>query len=210
MYRPDRIGPYNYFDADKIITQADFNVANFDTLDAPDNTGKLYVWIRSATVPDSLGFDTFFSDAVTLAATSMFSFGVAVSGTWFEHGLLFTMDSQVFIASDKDMLVLPWIGQLDASTITVTHSGQENDLTHGRWLGPDCMFSVGNQLVCSVKQSMNWLQLDEAVPSEEYPIAHGFTIINSSGSAANIDNIRASVSLHKYIEDLPTYEPVRS
>lgn len=208
MYRPDRIGPYGWFDGDKSIA-VDFAVANFDTVDLGDGSSTLFPWVTSVTVPESRNLESFFSDDVSLAAANVFSFGVPISGTFLKKGSLFSLDSIIVVVTDGPLAILPFIGQANSTPLTVVHNTTENQVSQGRYLTPTIQYSFGNVHMCGIRESINWLQVDDADPADENAILHGFAILNGSASASVITNIKATVCIEKYIRDTLIFDPVR-
>lgn len=207
MFRPNRIGPYGHFDGDDV--QTNFAVANFDAVDTADTGASIYPWVDSATIPEGRKLVSYLSDVVTLAAAMHFSFGTGISGVFLDNGVLFSMDSVVYIESDVDILIMPFIGQSDASPLTVVHNTIENVMANFRWLVPTVQMSQGTLHMCGIRQSVNWIQADDGLPADEFPIIHGFSIMNSTAGVATFQNIRAAICVQRYIADHQIFDPSR-
>ena len=217
MYRPNRIGPYLWFDADAQMTN--LNVVNFDSVDAASSTAPRYPWVPSATIPDEFSHHAFYENNVSLADDSTISIGAAVSGefTDYRKGPLFTVDSVVSFVQAGGLGVMFWIGQADASTLAVTHAAPENITTMWRPLGSSYthmsqhLDDGAQTLTVGLMRQIFWYQTDGSDPDDEYPIIHGVSIQNVGNSAAvSISRMWGYISIHKWINDIDVFEPVRS
>lgn len=217
MYRPNRIGPWPLVHVDKNpVIHTGANMANrIDTFPAesfivPDAT------IRTNTASRTQQIQT-----MTLSNNKTFSIGVALNGanpygaqaTDGERGFHLSVCGAIAIkltsvVVDFPVVALPFVARATNATLALSSAG--NNPFDDYFLVPaNSIQQAANYQVTSFNTSLVMGQYDGDDTYDSDPLYIGFLIRNLGVADENI-NLECSVSAHKFIKDLDTYDPPRN
>lgn len=210
MYRPNRIGPMGWFDGGMATTA--IAAANADLIDLQISASAPYSYIQSATVPVDRNHSFLWSESLSIDTIKWTAFAVPISGVYLAKGMLLTVDCYVSFNTDGQPIIIQgFIGQLNNSTILVTHAVIENLSTFFRPLGVEQFLIPGTipYQQARIRESIFWSQEDDSAPADENPIVVGFSLMNPSGTRIVMGSFHLFMSIHRYIEDIQLFDPNR-
>lgn len=209
MYRPPLIGPYPLLDLDRaaLAWPTAWNTAgNFNAVDTLTAAAKApHFW--SATVQEQYDFVAWVADvAMTLADGNAMSFGVCVSGTH-EAGKPMVYSGHVALSFDSPCQVDVWCARLTGSTVDVTRTAANNAVDSPLQLQHQVIYYANHTTGGWQGSFVSMDQEDDGFDTD--PVVLGCTLLNDTGGVATIENLSVTMSLHRYAEDIQSFEPAR-
>lgn len=205
MYRPDRIGPWPLITLESGPTSA----ASLTTA-AFSGTPNVEV-IGGIPEAKKAGSHIFTAD-VSIPAGEQGGFGFAISGAQlFDVGeyILSVAGEFLGFSSDEAVAVTPIVGRVSTNdvvfnTLTWWHLVQQISSEHSRASGAEIskmQSSCNTQLIMGDFQPIGSLQSNQ--------LFFGWWLANGGGTVATVEDIHASMSIHRYVEDLRPWDPNR-
>lgn len=216
MYRPNRIGP-------SMLVHIDEAIKAYGTLATAHKVAEnvINMIIPDATLRARTASRTFKGFA-SLTTSQFISFGVAVNGQNpagelagdGSTGFLVTVAGSVTLrhgthaAAEASLVPFAIIARADAAALE-TFATEPSNLCTG-WAAIPCQISNGAEFThMSFKETLIMGNFDGADTYVGNPLIGGFAINNTSAETQDAE-IRASLSIHKYVTDIDTYDPSRS
>lgn len=205
MYRENRIGPNMLFDP----TEATFTptllvgVLTASTQSAPV--------CKSATVPAEYNTIHMAHTPLSIATSKALSIGVPINGAHFgQLPNMFTIVGQASWVADQDLHGSFGFGMSDSSTIAVSVSAESNIMTKFNQLPTYHSGQINQAEYCSCKESLLSGGFSTDGTEVTNPHIAFFRLVNNSGGTATMVSLQVSLSVHKYLGSIDTYDPSRS
>ncbi len=205
MYRPDRIGPFPLATLES--TPHILSAINQDVI-------KVQPTIEVIGVPNLATKATavFFDSNATVNAGNQGAFGISVNGnTLHKAGEYIVAVSGTFLgwSAAEGLSVQGILGRLSASGPGVR--------TMSQWIHVPEMSSEFSRTstaeVSAIKSSVNTeIVMGDFAPNateSDLDLCFGFALFNVGTGVATVQSIHASLSIHRYVEDLHTFDPNR-
>ena len=215
MYRPNRIGPHPVLDFEigQTAWPTDWNT-NFNGPDSSITSQAVYPQVLSATVPEDYGQVAWSAEdaSIQLSTLQQVAWGVPVSGTATNDlGNLWSCAGSLVIgdASAAGLSARFFIGRANVGTLSVTRTSAQNEILRPYELR-SAVTMDGDSLHAGFQGSV--VNEASSVGGGDFgtnPVIFGVALANSSGANITLAGIWISLSLHKYIEDLKTFEDAR-
>lgn len=211
MYRPNRIGPWPLIHVDKLPidfgTPANYgNELTFDPHVA-DTT------IRSTTASRMISA---YTNATTFTSRASFSIGVAIDGSNpigapngdDQQGFYVSVSGHCVVRDGDDGQLEACIGRCDASTLTIYSSGSNPCADFFR-LPIQGMVAQDEWLSASINTTLLIGHYDGSDTYESDPLIFGWRLVNQSAGAKQY-RMMASMTIHKYAQDIHAFDPNRA
>lgn len=211
MNKPNLIGSKLIFNDP---TRTGLTNAIVDAVDS--STTSSGIWPHAYTAAVSGQYDTHnwttVATDIDLAAASKFAMGVFLSDQAAPLGgaVLFSCKGSLTFLGEasSEFLVYPFFGRLSSSAVVVqSDSAASNELASYIILPQIGTFRSAS----TAAVSFNYCHVDQEVlqiaSTIGNPLCFGFVILNASATAWNIDMLNCTLSIQKYVNDLPGYNP---
>ncbi|AXL14832.1 hypothetical protein [Microviridae sp.] len=197
MYRPNRTGPWPLINTvATALTTAQVDLSG-DSAATPN--------IRCGDAVLNIGqrANSFDLSVAATQANEQVGFGVQIACP--------SINGEDTIVSVSGSIVMQTSGGVTPCFVIGRNSGvtAQSDLVNWSLLPLTTQDSGANHQAATINTS---IVLGDFLPSgtdSDAPLMAGWSLVNVNGAASNAANIFASVSLHRYISDLTTFDPGR-
>lgn len=204
MYRPNRIGPWSIGDLDKAFV-ADAKT-DFDTHDVTFATYGAYS-LNTASGVNFTGETFQFTDStgVSLANIMQVGIGVQISGADYMEQYMYSISGTLMYDDSTEVMVECVLGRLAAAPSAAASIAVANPITI-----PITFAKGGSLAIASVNHTLITTMDDGGTPpATEFDICAFWRLTNVSGAATTLPGLGGRIAVHRYAQDLHTFDPTR-
>lgn len=180
-------------------------------IDSSSSSYKVYPNAQSATIPSDYNEYnwTVNDEATDLANANKVAFGVpiAASNSLGAGHILYQVFGSISFYGQGACTLYPFFGRAISNTVVSSTTTTENELASDYIVLPQHMSVGANN---SIKYSTCMTQILKRLSNEStYPYFFGYVIENKSGAAVQLDNLRCSLSIRAYTDEIREFQPTR-
>ncbi len=206
MYRPNRIGPHQLGNLNKaLLVDAK---SSFDAVDSIWTTYSAYSLNTSSGVNIASEHVVFSDNTLSLIDTSQVGIGIQVGASEEEEEIdfIYTIAGSLTCHTIKDIIVEFCIGRLAAAPSTSAAVTVANPIVIPLRM---CMHGADAKQYSVCQEIIMQRNDGGSAPSTWFDICAFWRIVNNDQATANFRGLTCNISLHKYVQDLHTFDPTR-
>ena len=210
MYTADAYGPFALIDPDN-------SPWNVNMTADPNNVTSIFPKSRVATAYGQYGVERFVDGVISFAASEQFTVGVPMSGASLRSGnvaYVYEFTGEITVTGGEIFEVRPFVARADSDTISVLTTASQNSCDRPFFLPT---VSMSKTIAVTGAQGTTQASVRErvmlgnfrGVTVSENPVFFGWHVVNPT-TGAEVPRVDCSMYVHRYIERVDFFDPLKS